>query len=203
VLRAEAKAGGVVVDADGLEPGRFHYVDADWLPAHGSALVPSITVDAGSASADAVAGAALIELAERAVAALAGVRSAVVSGSGTVARHTRRLLTASGVPGPGDAPPDAIVETTGDPASVAKALQRVASLGTVVLVGETLGRYAPVDLYSDLHARGLTLVGIAPPPAAPSATEAVPVLPEVVRAELVHGAPGEVLAGAGWYRLSG
>jgi hypothetical protein len=203
-MRAEATAAGVIVDADSLEPGLLHYVDADWLPTHGSALIPSIMVDARSTSADAVAGGVLIELARRAVGALDGAASAIVLGSGTVARHARRLLAASGVPDPGDAPADAIVAATGDPESISEALRRVASLGTVVLIGEPLGRHAPVDLYSDLHARGLTLVGIARPPTAQlEQAEALAALTDEVRAELVEGVPGEVLADdAGWYRLN-
>jgi hypothetical protein len=202
-MRAEATASGVVVGAGGLEPGFLHYVDADWLPAQGSALVPSIVVAADSRDADDVAGGVLVDLAERAVAALDGAGSATVVGTGTVARQVRRLLAARGVPEPEDAAPDAIVETTGDPTSIAEALRHAASLGTIVLVGEPLGRDASFDLYSDLHVRGLTLVGVARPlPAAPGQTAALAVLPDAVRAELVHAVPGEVLPpGAGWYRL--
>ena len=35
--------------------------------------------------------------------------------------------------------------------------------GTIVLVGESLGRTAEMNLYPDVHARGLTLVGVEPP----------------------------------------
>ena len=79
--------------------------------------------------------------------------------------------------------PRAIVETTGDPRAILDATRRVAELGIVVLAGESLGRgVAELNLYPDVHVRGLTLVGVAPPlqDARNSSTE-----PEPVDASLV------------------
>jgi hypothetical protein len=203
MIRAEVRAEGMVLAATGLEAGGAYYLDADWLPADGSASIPALAVGAAARDADAMAGAALVDLAERAVAAAGdGAESAVVIGTGTVARHVRRLLAAKGIQAPAEARPGAIVEATGDPRSLADALQQVASLGTIVLVGEPLGRAASLNLYSDLHVRGLTLVGVARPLLA--SDEEVASLPEAIRAELALVAPGAVLPrDAGWYRLSG
>jgi len=57
--------------------------------------------------------------------------------------------------------PGTIVETTGETAEVIAALVRVRDLGTVVLAGPTTRDAAPIDLYADLHVRGLTVVGVA------------------------------------------
>ena len=46
---------------------------------------------------------------------------------------------------------------------IVDATRRVADLGTIVLVGEALGRTADMNLYADVHVRGLTLVGVSPP----------------------------------------
>jgi threonine dehydrogenase-like Zn-dependent dehydrogenase len=55
--------------------------------------------------------------------------------------------------------PGAVIETTGDPAAIRDALQRVADLGTVVLAGPATADPVALDLYADLHVRGLTIVG--------------------------------------------
>jgi hypothetical protein len=53
---------------------------------------------------------------------------------------------------------DAIVETTGDFARVRDALRACPDLGTVVLAGPIAGSPPALDLYADLHVRGLTVV---------------------------------------------
>ena len=60
------------------------------------------------------------------------------------------------------APPAAIVDTTGDPAGIAGGLARVDDLGTVVLAGPVPEGPVALDLYADVHVRGLTVVGVAP-----------------------------------------
>ena len=55
-----------------------------------------------------------------------------------------------------------IVEETGDPAEIEGALARAEDLGTVVLAAQVAEGEAMVDLYADLHVRGLTLL-TAPP----------------------------------------
>ena len=93
------------------------------------------------------------------LAALAGVTGAVeVTGSGPLAAEVRRLLGAR--PSQAGGAPAAVVETTGERAAVAEALRRVATLGTVVLAGPVPSAPVTLDLYADLHVRGLTVVGL-------------------------------------------
>ena len=58
----------------------------------------------------------------------------------------------------------AVIETTGDPRAIQDALRRVADLGTVVLAGPATGEPVALDLYADLHVRGLTLIGTSSAP---------------------------------------
>ena len=56
--------------------------------------------------------------------------------------------------------PGTIIETSGEAAAIAAALQRVDDLGTIVLAGPVPAKPIALDLYGDLHVRGLTVVGI-------------------------------------------
>jgi threonine dehydrogenase-like Zn-dependent dehydrogenase len=85
-----------------------------------------------------------------------------VVGTGALADEVRRLLLRERVRLPrADERPTAIIETTGKPAALETALQRVDDLGTVVLAGPLPTRPLALDLYADLHVRGLTLVGVS------------------------------------------
>jgi threonine dehydrogenase-like Zn-dependent dehydrogenase len=117
---------------------------------------------------DTAATLALLVVAEAAAATLEGIApdSIEIVGAGLIARQVRVLVEDSPRPDRWTKPikqPRAIVDTTGDPSLIVDATQRVANLGTVVLVGESLGRTAEMNLYPDVHARGLTLIGVAPP----------------------------------------
>jgi D-arabinose 1-dehydrogenase-like Zn-dependent alcohol dehydrogenase len=57
--------------------------------------------------------------------------------------------------------PAAMIETTGEPREIEAALRRVDDLGTLVLAGPAPRRPVPLDLYADLHVRGLTVIGVA------------------------------------------
>ena len=90
-----------------------------------------------------------------------------MNGTGLIARRVRRLVGKNA----GEVRdfssrserPQAIVEATGEPGKILDATRRVADRGTVVLVGETLGRRVQLNLYPDVHLRGLMLVGVSPP----------------------------------------
>jgi threonine dehydrogenase-like Zn-dependent dehydrogenase len=81
-----------------------------------------------------------------------------VVGDGPLAHQLRERLGDDA-----DDAPATIVETTGTDAALASALTRVAKLGTVVLVGPPPVEDPALDLYVDAHARGLTIIGVAPP----------------------------------------
>lgn len=81
-----------------------------------------------------------------------------VTGDGVVAELVRRAIDGSG----GDGAPTAVIDTTGDPEVILDATRRLRSLGVLILAGESLGRTMDIDLYPDVHARGLRVVGVGP-----------------------------------------
>lgn len=80
-----------------------------------------------------------------------------VAGSGELAQELRAQLGTSGEGRAGT-----IVETTGELSSIELAMARVEDLGTIVLAGPPMGEDATVDLYSDIHVRGLTVIALVP-----------------------------------------
>lgn len=183
----------VVVFRGDVPRGSAAYVDREWLPVGGSGAVPALVV--ASHDPDATAAAALLTVAQDAAAA-AKPGSVDVVGAGMLAQLVRLVTDGA------SERPHAIVDTTGDPAAIASALERVADLGTVVLAGESLGRRADLDLYCSVHVRGLTLVGIAGPVAAGAPATDTAMLAECRRA-LVPARFGEPApSGGAWYRIS-
>ena len=89
-----------------------------------------------------------------------------VMGDSATARALRELLSERLVPA--GARPRIVIEASGDPRSIQQALGRVEDLG-LVLLAETPAAPGPLDVYSDLHLRGLTLVGV--PRAQPGRSE--------------------------------
>jgi threonine dehydrogenase-like Zn-dependent dehydrogenase len=83
-----------------------------------------------------------------------------VVGDGPVAQRLREAL-ANRLAGAG-ARPGVVVDTTGNVEVIQQSLARVDDLGTIVLAGPSGGENGPLDLYDDLHVRGLTLIGVAP-----------------------------------------
>ena len=175
MIRAEVTERGVSL-AGAVAPGTFAYVDRDWLPAV-SGEAPSLTVSTdgivawgdearaprGASDPDTTAARVLVSVARHAAAAVADLQpgSIEVIGSGLIAHLVRVLVCDDS--GRSVEHPRAVVDATGDPMVIIDATRRVADLGTVVLVGEALGRRAELNSYADVHMRGLTLVGVAPP----------------------------------------
>ena len=54
--------------------------------------------------------------------------------------------------------PDRLTDTTGDATEVERLLGEVRDLGVVVLAGARVSKDTSIDLYTDLHVRGLTLI---------------------------------------------
>jgi hypothetical protein len=219
-VRAEVRKDGVVsVD---VPTGSIAYVDRDWLP-DSSRSVPSITVvdgtlawcdeaplkAPGSLDPDTAAARVLLAVAREAAAALEGLAPASieVTGSGLIARNVRAIVGDTAAVGGGHRRPEAIIDVTGDPSVIGDSTRRLADLGTLVLVGEALGRRTELNLYPDVHVRGLTLVGVAPPLEGTTSGFALPdtfdPLVEQSRELLVRVPSGAPLPpGAAWYRLS-
>jgi threonine dehydrogenase-like Zn-dependent dehydrogenase len=94
---------------------------------------------------------------------LAAVRGTVeVAGDGPAAAALRERL-ADRAPPTGEAP-ETVIETSGRPEALERAMARVADLGTVVAAGSPPTPDSTIDLYADLHVRGLTLILPAPAP---------------------------------------
>jgi hypothetical protein len=218
VIHAEVTAEGVVL-SNSLPSDGAAYIDGDWIPST-SAVIPALVAREGAlswcdgpsvpigANADVAAASALLAVAREAVAAV-GDRSPAsveVTGSGLTARHVRALLGRAAIDPRSvrEERPSAVVDTTGDPEVIAAATRRLADLGTLVLAGEALGRTIALNLYPDVHVRGLRLVGVPPPLHAPSSsTDSAEVLDQC-RGSLVQTSLGIPLPrGAAWYRLSG
>lgn len=60
---------------------------------------------------------------------------------------------------PGERAPTLIVERSGRPEAILAATRRLADGGRLVLAGDTPDGRLDIDLYPDVHRRGLTLVG--------------------------------------------
>lgn len=136
---------------------RALYADAEWMRPEGTPGA-TVTVDAGP-DADRIAGAMLLDLAARAAGEVRGAGQVQVLGSGFVAGA---IMALTGATAPaGGARPTAVVDTTGDAARIREALERLDDLGTLVLAGELTPDTIEVDLYPDVHVRGLRIVGVA------------------------------------------
>ena len=224
MIRVDRNESGLVLVGN-PPTGSFAYFDRDWLPAPGQPL-PSLLVLAGmlswcgeppikapgSLEPDTAAALVLLAVAQEAATAVEDLapESVEVRGSGLIARRVRALVrndaTAASQSFSTPEMPRAIVETTGDPAAILDATRRVANLGVVVLVGETLDS-VQMNLYSDVHVRGLTLLGVSPPLDSTEVFGRVPVDDRVIqwcRARLVRVQTGVSLApDAPWFVLPG
>jgi hypothetical protein len=189
------------------------FFDADWVPADGTGRVPALLATSETlttswegggrvstaGSAEEAVARALASTAAEAVAALHDVTGCIeVIGRGALA-----VLVRDGIrqPSPGtEKRPAAIVLCTAEQDTIVAATERLDDLGTLVLAGPPPGESVSIDLYPDVHVRGLRLVGVAPPLSDPAllADE----IPEFLRASLggVDG-DGRLDDGALWYRV--
>jgi hypothetical protein len=128
-----------------------------------------------------------------------------VHGRGIVSRLIREILSVQPVlPAGQDSRPTAIVDTTGDPARLVELTRRLADLGTLVLVGEPLGRSLDMQLYPDVHVRGLRLVGVSAPRFGQHGevgTDRDESLLDLMQTTLCHTAAETALPDALWYAV--
>jgi hypothetical protein len=218
VIYAAPNGSNVVLTMD-IRDDAVAYIDADWIPRSRRGPVAALLVEAGSVrwdgeppfavpaglDAEQAAEAVLTAVARDASDAAQDFRGqrVEVTGRGFIARRIRAMLglgperrTAS------PARPSAIIETTGEPECIVAATRRLVDMGTLVLVGELRDR-VDLDLYPDVHVRGLQIVGVAPPLArgAPWNRSEAAVLAEggtFERAQPV-AAKAPLPTGASWY----
>lgn len=80
-----------------------------------------------------------------------------VTGEGEVAAAVRAAVGTDAIT---EMAPSCIVETTGRPEVIEQSLARLADLGLLVLAG--VPQALTIDLYADVHLRGLRVVGVSP-----------------------------------------
>ena len=150
------------------------FVDAEWLHPEGGVVAAirygeGVLEVPGGARAliprgldpEAVATLVIVDFATDAAAAVPPVASAEVLGSGIVAEAIRSRLSGRLLE-PASTSPQAIVDTTGRPDVLLDATRRLADGGTLVLAGEPGADPLSIDLYQDVHRRGLEVVGVGP-----------------------------------------
>ena len=160
--------------------GAVAYIDAEWISDESPELFGALIVRPGRDvrwrngnplpashdDPDEVALLALLSFAtEAAILARSAGGPAEVTGSGIVAWLIRRLIEGS-IDSSAvleAAQPPTIVDTTGEPEVVAASLERIEDLGTLVLAGEPRKGTFPLDVYPNLHVRGLSVVGVSRP----------------------------------------
>ena len=171
-MRSAVNTRGELVVTAELATGCAAFFDREWVSPEPGTAVPGIVVEGAPAERVAEAARALAGIAGDAVDA-AGNGPVAVTGSGFIAEEARRRLAADcRLAAAGEEWPAAIIETTGDPGAIVEATRQVRNLGRVVLAGEPLGRAYPLDVYADLHLRGLHLIARGRPGAlAPIATD--------------------------------
>lgn len=179
---------GMTLDAlaDGLPAGGTAYIDADWLLGSAPARVSSALVhdpERGMrwpggewcrspfhADPDVSAWWLFDALGRVAAAAVAGMGPVAVVGHGLIAARARCELVNAVSNGAETTAPVAAIETSAQSPGLLAAVSAVADLGTVVLAATPLSSSLAFDLYTDVHSRGLRVIGVpdpvevAPPP---------------------------------------
>lgn len=190
------------------------YVDADWrnesvatsftgiAVADGRLFwndAPEVAVPIESADADLRAAELLLAYSARIAAVIGDATSVDVVGIGALSDLVRRQLPALVVRA--SAAPTAVAVLTSNPRAVIDAFGSLADLGTLVLACPG-NPGCPLDLYSDLHRRGLRMVGVPRPlPGEASSGENTEAISELVTG-LVDVVASEDAPGGGWFRTT-
>jgi hypothetical protein len=190
------------------------YLDADWVPPGGGQVGALVVFADGSthwhrdeprhgdamADPDRLAVSCFVAVASAAVVAVANADPVEVVGTGLIADVARHLLGDRVATEGNETLPGAVIEATADPARIVAATRRLADRGVLVLAGEPAGRRLDVDLYTDVHRRGLEIVGVGRPggEGSPALLGGVD-LPPPARVDL----GGLVPDAARWYRVAG
>lgn len=175
-VHAHADASGVLFSYS-LAEDEVAYIDGDWLPgscydgplraiivSHTGLFWDGALVIAPNESFDfdSLGLAAFLSLARLAVTHVSvpsGQRIAV-PGDGILARAVRQLLGAAATTEASERPYACIV-TSGQSDAIRQALAEVVDLGKVVLAAPAAASQISLDLYRDVHRRGLELEGLS------------------------------------------
>lgn len=182
MIQVRSTPAGIVLSGS-LPVGTVAYIDREWLTIR-DAAVPALIVEGDPGSARpgeiggdpaGVAAAAFGAVAAEAVSLLDGLpaSSVEIEGEGILAWAIRDRLgaavprAATGLAGkiwPRTRPdPGAVIDTTGRSNVIVGSTRRLAKLGTLVLAGWMGQDGLSINLYPDLHVRGLRLVGVPLP----------------------------------------
>jgi threonine dehydrogenase-like Zn-dependent dehydrogenase len=183
-----------------LRSGRLHaddggttFVDRDWLGPGGDGPIPALqAASAEAAAAQLLAGGDhIVSLLETAPAG-----RAEVIGDGLTAISIRSALAGRGA---ASAPPAALVDCTGDPVRLLELIPGLRDQGVIVLAGEPQGRELALDLYIDVHRRGLRIVGAPRPEAHAPVTDEARIRHALEQLERVRA--GESPPAAPWFAV--
>jgi hypothetical protein len=213
VTNGRTTAARAEVGAAELAPGAVGYVDADWINARGDGSPPKLVWREGvlhwrdqervcedDDDPDRVAGRALLALAECAVSRVGSIGAGRIEvvGTGFLAALVRTLLGSKSIP-PGSGP-EVVVDVTGDPDELVAATRRLEPMGSLMMMGESV-RPLDIDLYPDVHVRGLRLVGLPPLLDVPFPVDTGPLYEVLARHPPAVVGQHDALAGAAWYRI--
>jgi hypothetical protein len=177
MIEVERSSAGVMFTGE-LPAGTTAFVDADWIPDDGQSQVSPLLWQAGEIKLDgsvaeipadlSANGAAISVLHAVAAEAVERIKdvpayAVITSGGGITARMAAESLGGGQHGSTDDARPRAWIDFTGSPEQISLATAGVEDLGTVVLASYRLNDPGPVNLYPDVHARSLRLVGVGMP----------------------------------------
>jgi threonine dehydrogenase-like Zn-dependent dehydrogenase len=168
--------------------GTNAFLDRDWLGGGGDGTLPALH----AATAEEAAGRLLATVDH--ILGQVGQAPTDVLGDGFVARSLRSALPAPG----GRAA--AVVDCTGDPIRLLELIRSVQDGGMIVLAGEPVGRELRIDLYVDVHRRGLRIVGAPRPETCAPVTDDARVRHALQQLE--HVRPGAAPPAAPWFAVS-
>jgi hypothetical protein len=177
------------------------YVDADWFVGGTPTARLAVLGNGAEEARERAAGRALLRVAARAARKMQQEAAGAVeiTGEGLVAGAVRETVGAGDRP---DGRITAALDATGDPEVIAGILERLDDLGLLVLAGEPAGADMALDLYPDVHVRGLRLVGLSAA-AAVASDEPVPVAGAALLNRWAAAARDRSGATAArWYRLA-
>lgn len=190
-MRAAPTRDGLVFTGE-LEVGFVAYVDGA-AAARGGDVEAFVVAEGGAQDDPRIALGALSASIRDALAGTSGRMEITADGAVASVLRSERAQPPEG------ARPDVVVDLTGDPATLRAATQRLADLGTLVLARDPTAQL-DLDLYPDVHVRGLRLVG------APAPTPAEHGTPVDIPAGIEDPAPASVGApvspNRAWYRVT-
>lgn len=200
MIRNTPREAHPVLEVD-LPAGSRAWIDRDWLSDSAPHIVPALVLEPdgtlrfgeGELGTGTSPMGAMADLVARVAAPAAGLSCVEVLGGGAVAAAVRTLTGSK--PLTENERPQCLIVVGGGADAIVAATERVPDAGLVVLAVERLGEPIEINLYRDIHRRGLRVIGV-PGPTATAASAAGVDLPAPAPARA-----GEPLPNAPLYLL--